>query len=90
MYRPVYTKQFKKDIRLATKQGRSIDQFKLIAKSLIAGKALDPIFQDHKLIGNCIGRRECHIESDWLLIYKIDNRYLIFERCGSHSELFKL
>jgi mRNA interferase YafQ len=90
MYRPVYTKQFKRDIKLAKKQGRDIDQFKLIAKSLLAGKALDPIFKDHKLVGNYTGRRECHIESDWLLIYKVENDQLIFERCGSHSELFML
>ena len=90
MYRPVYTKQFRKDIMLAKKQGHNIEQFKLIAHSLLAGKTLDPIFRDHKLVGNYTGRRECHIESDWLLIYKIDNDNLIFERCGSHSELFNL
>ena len=90
MYRPVYTKQFKKDIRLAEKQGRNIDQFKLIARTLLVGKALDPIFRDHKLVGSYIGRSECHIESDWLLIYKIDVDILIFERCGPHSELFNL
>jgi mRNA interferase YafQ len=42
------------------------------------------------LIGNYGGRRECHIEPDWLLIYKIDetNKEIIFERTGSHSDLF--
>ncbi len=88
MYRPVYTKQFKKDIKLAVKQGRDIDQFKLLVRSLISGNELDPIFKDHKLVGNYVGRRECHIESDWLLIYKIESDMLIFERIGSHSELF--
>jgi mRNA interferase YafQ len=88
MYRPIFTKQFKKDIKLAEKQGRDIDQFKLIARSLISGKKLDPIFRDHQLVGSYIGRRECHVESDWLLIYKIENDMLIFERAGSHSELF--
>ena len=47
-----------------------------------------PKYREHSLIGNFIGRRECHIEPDWLLIYKIDNDNIIFERTGSHSDLF--
>lgn len=90
MYRPVNTRQFKKDIKQAQKQGRATDQFKLMARSLLAGKALDSIFRDHKLVGKYTGRRECHIESDCILIYKLDNDRLIFERFGSHSELFML
>ena len=88
MYRPVYTRQFKKDIKKAKKQGKDIEQFKLIAHTLLSGKPLDPIFLDHKLIGNYKGRRECHVKSDWLLIYKIEEDRLIFERIGSHAELF--
>ena len=88
MYQPVYTKQFKKDIKRGQRQNRSIEQFKLIARKLLAGQALDPIFRDHKLTGNYKGRRECHVESDWLLIYKQDEDRIIFERIGSHSELF--
>lgn len=88
MYRPVYTKQFMKDIKRAQKQGKDIEQFKLIARTLLSGELLDPIFKDHKLIGNYKGRRECHVKSDWLLIYKIDDDKLIFERIDSHSELF--
>jgi len=45
--------------------------------------------RDHKLIGNYQGRRECHITGDWLLIYKLEKDSVIFERTGSHSELFK-
>jgi mRNA interferase YafQ len=41
------------------------------------------------LVGNYEGRRECHIEADWLLIYKIEKERIIFERPGSHSDLFK-
>ena len=88
MYTPAFTKQFKKDIKRAEKQGRDIEQFKLIARTLLAEEVLDPIFRDHKLTGNYKDRRECHISSDWLLIYKIDEERIIFERIGSHSELF--
>lgn len=45
--------------------------------------------RDHVLIGNYQGRRECHIEPNWLLIYKIDENEIIFERTGSHSDLFR-
>jgi len=88
MYRPVYTRQFKKDIKSAKRQGKDIEQFKLIAHTLLSGETLDPIFRDHRLIGNYKGRRECHVKSDWLLIYKIEEDMLIFERIGSHAELF--
>ena len=88
MYQPVYTKQFNKDMKRGQRQNRNIEQFKLIARELLAGQVLDPIFRDHKLMGNYKGRRECHVESDWLLIYKQDEDRIIFERIGSHSELF--
>jgi len=88
MYQPVYTKQFKKDMKRGQRQNRNIEQFKLIARKLLAGQVLDPIFRDHTLTGNYKGRRECHIESDWLLIYKKEGNRIIFERIGSHSELF--
>jgi addiction module toxin, RelE/StbE family len=45
--------------------------------------------RDHPLVDNYVGRRECHIEPDWLLIYKLDGDEIIFERTGSHSDLFK-
>ncbi len=89
MYTPVYTKQFSKDIKKAQKRGKNLNKFKIIAKTLLSGEKLDAIYRDHSLIGNYVGRRECHIESDWLLIYKIDGSNLIFERTGTHSDLFK-
>ena len=41
------------------------------------------------IIGNYRGRRECHIEPDLLLIYKVSGTEIIFERTGSHSDLFE-
>jgi len=86
---PVYTRQFEKDIKRCLRRGKNPEKFKLIAQTLLAGEPLDPIHRDHKLVGEWQGRRDCHIESDWLLIYKIDGDHLIFERMGSHSDLFK-
>ena len=89
MYTPVYTKQFGKDLKLCGRRGKNLEKFKILAVTLISGQPLDPIHRDHKLTGNYLGRRDCHIESDWLLIYKIDGDRLIFERMGTHSDLFK-
>jgi mRNA interferase YafQ len=85
---PIYTKQFEKDLKRSLKRSKRMEKFKLVAEDLIEGQELDPIYRDHKLIGNFIGRRECHLESDWLLIYKWEESRVIFERMGSHSDLF--
>ncbi|MBN1942175.1 MAG: type II toxin-antitoxin system YafQ family toxin [Phycisphaerae bacterium] len=89
MFTPVYTRQFEKDVKRCKRRGRNLEKFRILAQTLLSGKPLDPIHRDHKLIGNYLGRRDCHIESDWVLIYKIDGEKLIFERMGTHSDLFK-
>ena len=89
MYTPVFTRQFERDLKLAVRRGKNIDKFKTIARSLLAGQPLDAMHRDHRLVGNCAGRRDCHMESDWLLIYKLEEQRLIFERMGTHSDLFK-
>lgn len=89
MYAPVYTRQFARDLKLAVRRGKNIEKFKIMARTLLAGQPLDPIHRDHRLIGNYAGRRDCHIESDWLLIYKREESSLIFERMGTHADLFK-
>ena len=71
------------------KQGKSIEKIKTIIKKLIEEGNLDAKLKDHKLIGNYKGRRECHVEPNWLLIYKIKDTEIIFERTGSHSDLFE-
>ncbi len=89
MYTPAYTKQFSKDVKLAQRRRKNMEKLKVIVRSLIAGEQLDAIHRDHKLVGDYMGRRECHIESDWLLIYKIQGDTIVFERNGDHSDLFK-
>ena len=88
MLTPVYTRQFERDLKRIKKRRKNIEKLKIILCSLTEEETLDPIHRDHKLVGNWVGRRECHIESDWLLIYKIDGNHIIFERTGSHSDLF--
>ena len=89
MYTPVYTRQFERDIRRAEKRGKNLEKLKIIVRTLIAGGKLDALHREHQLVGDYVGRRECHIEADWLLIYKIEEERVIFERTGSHSDLFK-
>ena len=89
MYIPIYTKQFDKDVKRSKRRGKNLEKFKIIAKTLISGKTLDPIHKNHKLIGNYAGRIECYIESNWLLVYKVEGNQIIFERMGTHSDLFK-
>ena len=71
------------------RRGKNLEKLKIVIRSLVAEEALDPIHRDHKLIGNWLGRRECHIESDWLLIYKTEVDRLVFERTGTHPDLFR-
>ncbi len=89
MYTPAYTKQFSRDVKLAKRRGKNLEKLKLIVQDLVARNRLDLIHRDHKLAGAFAGRRECHIESDWLLIYKVQADTIIFERTGAHSDLFR-
>ena len=86
---PVFTRQFNRDVKRMQKRGKKLEKIKIIIRSLIEEESLDPIHRNHKLIGNWQGRRECYIESDWLLIYKKEEDRIIFERTGTHSDLFQ-
>jgi mRNA interferase YafQ len=85
----MYTRQFEKDVKRLRKRNKNLDKLRIVIRSLIIGERIDPIHRDHKVLGDYEGRRECHIESDWLLIYKVDGDSIIFERSGSHSDLFE-
>lgn len=86
---PVYTKRFEKDLRLMIKRGLDPESFKAVIHKLIDGIPLERKHRDHLLIGNFKDRRECHIESDWLLIYRLEENSIIFERTGTHTDLFR-
>lgn len=88
MLTPVYTKQFSKDIKKLKNRVKNFDKFRYVSERLINDHRLESSYKDHKLVGNYKGRRECHIGPDLLLIYKVEVNFIIFERIGSHSELF--
>lgn len=83
------TKKFEKEVETAQKRGKDMSKLGDIIKKLSEEKNLDSKYRNHKLTGNFKGRWECHIEPDWLLIYCKTSTEIIFERTGSHSDLFK-
>ncbi len=89
MLAPSYTKQFGKDLKRMLNRGKLKKKIKDVLKKLIDEEQLDARYKDHKLIGNLKDRRECHIEPDWLLIYKKNSGEIVFERTGTHSDLFE-
>ena len=90
-YEVKFTNQFKKDLKLAKKQKKNLDELFNVVSVLADGGTLDARYRDHDLSGNYKGTRECHIEPDWLLIYEIRDEVLVLMlyRLGTHSELFK-
>ena len=86
---PHYTTQFKKDYKRIKKQNKDLSKIRVVIEKLAKGQVLEPKYNDHQLFGNWKGHRDCHIEPDWLLIYRISSDDLFLERTGSHSELFK-
>ena len=86
----ITTTQFKKDLKRIRKRCLDLNSLKFVLDTLQKQEALPLKYRDHALVGNYRGFRECHIESDWLLIYTISNEKLILTavRTGSHSDLF--
>lgn len=91
-YKVDFTKDFKKEYKKIKKQGKDINKLRTVVGKLACGNILESQYKDHKLNDNKRFKdcRECHIEPDWLLVYRIDNCELILllVETGSHSDLF--
>lgn len=83
-----YTTSFKRDYKRAMRQRKNITKLDDILHRLSHQIPLDAKCRDHKLSGDHINKRDCHVEPDWLLIYEIQDEELTLYRLGSHSELF--
>ena len=83
------TSQFKRDVKRMQRQGRELEKLKRVLESLVQGEPLAAKYQDHVLVGQYKGTRECHIEPDWLLIYELGETEIVLIRTGSHSDLFR-
>jgi mRNA interferase YafQ len=88
---PKTMNKFESDFVKAKKQHKNIDLLKKIMELLANEIPLESKYLDHPLKGKWKGTRECHVENDWLLIYRIREKEneIWFERLGSHSQLFK-
>ena len=87
-----YTTQFKRDYKLAIKRGCNPQKLQTVVDLLCQEQELPKEYRDHQLVNsrNYKDMRECHIEPDWLLVYKIEHAALILRmiRTGTHSDLF--
>lgn len=90
MFEVVLSNRFRKDLKLAAKRGYDLDLLNDVVDRLARGEALPAKNRDHTLTGDYIGYRECHIQPDWLLIYRTDGDALMLflMRTGTHSDLF--
>lgn len=86
----VLSNRFKKDLRSASKRGCNLQSLDNIVTKLAKQEPLPGKNRDHALSGNYAGFRECHIEPDWLLIYRVNKNelYLFLSRTGTHSDLY--
>lgn len=89
MFDIVASNQFKKDLKLAKKRGYNIEHLRTVVRRLANGEMLEAKYRDHIMTGDYIGFRECHVEPDWLLVYRIrwDVLELYLSRTGTHSDL---
>ena len=93
MLQIIPTKQFKKDLkRIAKDSTKDLNKLYKIVNLLAEQKQLPKEHKDHQLKGKLRNYRECHIEPDWLLIYRAQNDILVLSlvRTGSHSDLLKM
>ena len=88
MLKLIYEKQFSKDIKKLKRQGKNMQKLLDSMSLLVEERNLAPKHRNHKLIGNYNGYWECHVEPNWLLIYKKTSTEIILARTGSHSNLF--
>ena len=88
MLKLTVSSQYKRDHKMILKRGWNAGSLKTVLDVLLNEEKLDRKYHDHELSGNYVGYRECHIESYWILIYKIADGQLKLQRTGSHSDLF--
>jgi mRNA interferase YafQ len=90
-YRLVPTAKYRKDIKLLKKRGYDLSLLKAVVSKLANGETLPAQHRDHPLKGNRKGYRDCHIQHDWVLVYKLDNDALILVlvETGTHADILE-
>lgn len=80
--------RFRRDVKRLRRQGAELSKLETVIKMLVAQESLPERYRDHALTGNWRGYRDCHIQPDWLLIYRVTDNELQLARTGSHANLF--
>jgi mRNA interferase YafQ len=88
MRTPVLGAKFRRDVKLAQRRGKDMSKLRAVVLLLIEEKPLPLRLKDHPLSGEWEHHHDCHLEPDWLLLYKIDGDDLYLVRTGSHADLF--
>ena len=90
MYEVIYTGQFKKSLKLCVRRGLNVKEFTEVLDILQEKGHLPAKYRQHKLTGKFKGCWECHIQSDWFLIWEQDDFQLrlILVDTGTHADLF--
>ena len=90
MLKIVLSNRFRKDLKLAQKRGINLNLLRDVVNALANEEKLAAKYHDHDLSGVFSGFRECHIQPDWLLVYRIEKKELelFLFRTGTHSDLF--
>jgi mRNA interferase YafQ len=82
------TKQFDRDLRRAKRRGKTLDKLWETVDLLVRGEPLPARCRRHRLSGGWNRLWECHIESDWRLIWDETDELLTLVRTGTHADLF--
>ena len=88
MLRPAATRQFARDRKRAARRRQEIAKLDAVMARLAREERLDRRYHVHRLSGEYVGYWECHIETDWLLIWYTTPKEIVFVRTGSHADLF--
>lgn len=83
------TTKFERDYKRMQKRSKDMEKLRKIMRKLQKQEALEPKHNDHPLAGEFKDSRDCHVEPDWVLIYRVAEGTIYFERTGSHSDLFQ-
>lgn len=86
---PVTSTKFDKDAGLLSRRGKDLAKLEAVVTTLVSRRPLARGRKDHALVGDWKGYRECHVEGDWLLIYKVVGDKLYLARMGTHADLFQ-
>jgi mRNA interferase YafQ len=84
----IWTKRFSKDVNRAKKRNHNLESLQKVIEILQSDDTLPQECRPHPLKGKYSGYMECHIEPDWLLIWKVDSKAIYLTRTGTHSDLF--